>query len=68
MNNEIGPTKNIDNLIEEEISRLENMLRDDLSVKFCTCMLSYDECRKCKILARLTKLKLSQGKGKLNKE
>lgn len=63
-----GPTENIDDLIEQEINRLENILHNNLSVKFCTCMFFYDECRKCKMLARLTKLRLIQGGGKLNKE
>lgn len=65
MDNKIGPTEDIDDLIKQEISRLENILHNDFSVKFCTCMLSYDECRKCKISARLTKLKLAQGKEKI---
>jgi hypothetical protein len=55
----IGPNESFENSLDYQIEQLEEKLNDPMLS--CTCLLAYDECRKCKMIARLQKLKDSKG-------
>jgi hypothetical protein len=44
----------MDSKIDEQIAYIHRLLRTQAQI--CTCMLSMDECRRCKLTARLRQL------------
>lgn len=55
----IGPNESFEDLLDYQIRLLEEKLNN--LMLSCTCMLAYDECRRCKMKTRLQKLKDSRG-------
>lgn len=59
MDSNFGPDESFEETLAFQIKRLEEKLKDPMLM--CTCLLAYDECRKCKMIARLIKLRLARG-------
>ena len=59
MDSNFGPQESFEDTLDFQIKRLEGKLKDPMLM--CTCLLAYDECRKCKMIARLTKLQMARG-------
>ena len=55
----IGPNESFEDLLNYQIKQLEEKLNNPMLS--CTCLLAYDECRKCKMVERLQKLKDGRG-------
>ena len=59
MDSNFGPDESFEGLLDYQIEQLEKKLNNPMIS--CTCLLAYDECRKCKMIARLIKLRLARG-------
>lgn len=56
MDSSLGPQHTSVSIIEEYISKLQARLKEPWATT-CNCMFAFDECRRCKTITRLEKLK-----------
>ena len=57
MDSNLGPQHTCTSVIEEYIVKLEKQLSEPWAAS-CNCLFAFDECRRCKLTARLEKLKV----------